>query len=86
MDTTVRQYPLPRDLEKPPVGVAGVSAGEEVLKIVLGYNKLDSFDIVGIVLLARLDFLHNLVIQCAHRVLHILDTNGVTQTQTTSPP
>ena len=50
-------------LEQPPVGVAGVAPGEQVLVVLLGQDELHPLDVVGIVPVARRHLLHQLGVQ-----------------------
>ena len=50
-------------LEQPPVGVAGVVPGEQVLVVLLGQDELHPLDVVGIVPVARRHLLHQLGVQ-----------------------
>ena len=50
-------------LEQPPVGVAGVAPGEQVLVVLFGQDKLHPLDVIGIIRVARRHLLHQLGVQ-----------------------
>ena len=57
-------------LEQPPVGVAGVVPGEQVLVVLLGQDELHSLDIVRIGWVTWGNFLHKLRVKSLDSLLH----------------
>ena len=58
-------------LEEPPVGVAGVAAGEEVLVVLLGQDELHPLHVVRVISGARPHLLHQVGVEGLHRLLHL---------------
>ena len=61
---------VPADLKQPGVCVAGVSPGEEIIKVLLTEDELNPLDVVRVLRPPRSDKVHLVVIQRLHGLQH----------------
>ena len=61
---------VPADLEQPGVCVAGVSPGEEIIKVLLTEDELNPLDVVRVLRPPRSDKVHLVIIQRLHGLQH----------------
>ena len=71
IESTRRCEKSPGNLEKPGVGVAGVSPGEQIIKVLLAEDELNPLDVVRVLRPAGSDEVHLVIVQRLHGLQHL---------------